>query len=404
LSVGEQTRASDFLGAALRDPARCGPGGLAFANCAAFAEINEATGVRNLTRLRTWLDVALPARLRARLVYDHEFSAGDLDTFEAGLADGFAADRLVDAEGRILSSSHARWRHLLYRAWLRYEGDSLELTLGRQRIAWGVGRLWNPIDRLNAIGPLALEPDQSTGVDAVDLRWNLDGFDYFELVYAPGRHRRDDRYAARVHATRLDTDVSVMGGFFEEAPTAGFDLARNLGDAAVRLETVWTRPERKVRPVGATAARAPDDFWQAVVSIDNNFDVGSGLYVLFEHLYNGNALGFGRGLAGPFLAFFQEGTPPRPASRAIFGTSQVVSFGRFQSGVQLGYDWTPELRIEPLVIVDWEGGSVLLFPTVHYTPTGSFDLTLGAQIGVGGRLSDYGSSAALGYLLAEFYF
>lgn len=395
-TVGQLTRLDDFSAAA----AGCaGPG---FPDCPAFDEVGEFTALQSLTRLRTRFDLQAGESLAAVLVYDHEVVAGDLATLEGALGASFARESLWGAEGTIASGPHAVWSHSLYRGYVEAQLGSLQATLGRQRIAWGEGRLWNPIDRLNAVGPLAIEADQSRGVDAVDLRWNFTGFDYLELVWAPARDPDDSRYVARYHGVFLDTDWSLLGGLIEEAPTVGFDLSRNVADAAVRVEAVWADPEREVNRFGSSTPVVPDDFWQVVVSLDTNLDVGTGLYLLVEHLYNGGALGFGSGLAGPLLPLFQP--PGVPASRDVFGTSHVVSGARHQSGAQIGYDLTPELRSDLLVIVDWSGGSAVLFPALGWSPSGSLEISLGVQVGFGPRRSEYGERGTLGYLLAEWFF
>jgi hypothetical protein len=396
LSVSAGTDLDAFSSAA------AGCAGPAFPDCPAFLEVGDRKVVQSLTRLRTRLDLQAGDRVTAVLVYDHEVAAGHLATLENALAASFARDSFWGAEGVIASGRHAAWSQLLYRGYLTAELGPMQATLGRQRIAWGEGRLWNPIDRLNAIGPLAIEADQSRGVDAIDLRWNFSGFDYLELVYAPARDPDDARYAARWHGVLWDTDWSLLGGWFEQAPTIGFDGSRNLGDAAVRFEAVWADPGQEIREFGAPAPHEPDDFWQVVVSLDTNLDVGGGLYLLVEHLYNGGALGFGSGLAGPLLPLFQP--PGIPASRDRFGTSQVVSGARQQTGLMLGYDLTPELRGNYLTLLDWSGGSAMLFPSLVWSPSGSVELALGVQVGVGPARSEYGERGTVGYLLGEWFF
>ena len=140
------------------------------------------------------------------------------------------------------------------------------------------------------------------------------GLTYLELVVAPLREPRDGSYALRLHGVWRDVDYSVMGGIFEEAPTVGVDLASNLGDAAVRLEAVFASPVREVWKLGTPSPEAPSDYWQLVLSIDYLFDVGNGVYTMLEHLYNGNALGFGSGLAGGLLPFFGQTTRPTPGN------------------------------------------------------------------------------------------
>jgi hypothetical protein len=281
------------------------------------------------------------------------------------------------------------------------------VVVGRQRIAWGVGRLWNPIDRFNAIPPLAVQSDQSQGVDSIDARWSFDGFNFVEAVYAPGDGTDEARYALRLHGVLRDTDVSLMGGVFEEAPTVGFDLARNIRDAALRVEVVYTDPEQKVWKVDSQrpSPKELDEFWQVVVSLDYNFDIANGIYGIVEHLYNGNALGFGEGRPGSLMPLFErEGPRVTPGSQALFGSSRVVTNADQQTAVSLSGELTPELRLELLTIYDWDGESAAFAPSVRYAPPGALEVSLGVQTFTGPRRSQYGSAETFVYLLADFYF
>lgn len=377
-----------------------------FADCDAFDKVGDDDAFQSFTRLRNRFDLTLHPALRAVVVYDQEVDAGEIDTLESRISSGFADDTFFDAEGDIIDRQSVVWRHLLYRGYLQLDTEHFAVTAGRQRVAWGVGRLWQPIDRFSAVPPLSIQPDQSAGIDSVDARWVLDGFHYLQAVYAPGTSRDEAREALRFHGVFMDTDYSLMAGRFARAPTFGFDLSRNLGDAAAGLEVVYTNPEREIWPVGAPGPREPGDFWQVVVSLDGNLDLVDGVYWLVEHLYNGGALGFGEGKAGPLLNFFEETSQgvPGPADSAVFAGSTVVTGARHQTGLQLSTDVTPELNAALLTIVDWNGGSAIFFPTLRYAPFDFMEVTLGVQTPVGPKLSQYGDTGELAYLLFDFYF
>jgi hypothetical protein len=405
VTIGSQTDADAFIAAGAQDPANCAAFVLPvpavdLADCAAFDTIGEKDAWQSLTRLRTRVDVEFTTRLRAVVVYDTELRTGILDTFESALGREFAGGDLVDAETTVIDEDRVAWSHILYRGFVQLETEHFDVSIGRQRIAWGVGRLWNPIDRFNAIPPLAIQAGESRGVDSIDAKWSFDGFSFVEAVYAPGRRQEESRYALRAHAVVLDSDISVMGGMFEEAPTVGFDFARNVGDAAGRIELVYARPHRKVPSLSSGEARErPDDFFQVVGSVDYTFDLADGLYVLVEHLYNGNALGFGRGRAGTLLPIVDAG-----GSTAIFGSSRVVTSAKNQTGFLLGGDITPELRLDFLTIYDWNGESAAFFPSLKYSPLAALEVTVGVQAFVGPRLSQYGSSETFVYVLADLFF
>jgi len=388
-----------------------------FPDCPAFGEVGDVVVASSLTRLRLRFDLRVNAHWSTVAVYDNEVRAGRLDTLETALGEGIAGESFLQAEHdtHVGDEDYVRWHQILYRGYLLFESERFEVALGRQRIAWGVGRLWNPIDRFNAIPPLSLQPDQSRGVDSIDARWLISGFTFLEAVFAPRREVKDSSYALRLHGVVWNVDYSFVAGVFEEAWTAGFDLAGNVGGAAARLEVVYANPERDVWPVGAARPGELDDFWQVVGSIDHLFDVGNGIYALVEHVYNGNALGFGRGRAGPLLPFFEStakppsGLPPgavfvTETSADRFGGSRVITRSRHLTGVQLGYDVLPEVRADLLAIYDWSGSSAVFFPTLSYDALDWLELVLGAQLPLGPRRSEFGSAENLAYLLAEVHF
>lgn len=420
--VGRGTTQDDFVAGLARDPTCVSPA--TFADCAAFDRVDEADLWSSLTRLRIELDATLRPELTAVVAYDQQFQVGVLDTLGEAIS-GERPDTFLGLEGDIHlfglgdDTDRRRWSQRLYRGYVRWDDGRVAATVGRQRIPWGVGRLWNPIDRFNPIGPLAIEPDESPGVDAVDLRWLFSGFRYVQLVYAPGTRARDTRVALRAQGVVHDVDASAMVGIFEEARVAGFDLTGNLGDAAWRTEVVWTDPERDVWPLDAARPREPSPYWQIVAGLDGNLDVGSGLYWLVEHLYNGAALGFGEGDAGRLAPLFGQTldrgeallAPPgsrgpwvRPADDAIFEGSGVVSFAHHTTGAQLGYDLGVAWRADLLVLWDWNGGSAAFFPTLRYTGWNFGDVTLGAQLFAGPDASQFGGQPPRVYLLAEVFF
>ena len=420
----QQTDFDDFREAIVADIAASPPtttclAAASFANCPAFNGVGDKDVVQSLTRLRIQADLRLTEWLSMFASYDNEIQAGSLDTLEADLGGGFSSKSFLEAEANLSSGSNHDWRHRLYRGYLRIETERFELSIGRQRIAWGVGRLWTPIDRFSALLPLNLQPGVTPGIDSLNGQFNFFGFDYLQFVYAPGSSRKRERWAVRLHGVVLDADLSAMGGIFEGAPTVGVDFSRNLGAGAIAFEAVFTSPRRDVWKVGDGSARSLSDYWQIVASFDINLDYGSGVYVLAEYLYNGNALGFGRGRAGVVLPFFEStnqapfqplppGAPPAPyvkgASNEIAGSSRIITNSEHQLGLELGYDLTPELRGDFVTLVDMDGGSAAFVPSLRYSPFGSIELTFGAQLFTGQRRSQYGASQPLAYVLADWFF
>lgn len=397
-----------------------------FEECPAFHEVGRLRVWQGLVRIRTRLDLQISPSLSGRIEYDHELVTGRLDTLQAQEFGALGAEPLLPFQEELWNfdlgaDSRGVWRHALYRGWLRWESEQALVILGRQRIPWGVGRLWNPIDRFNPISPLAIEQSESAGIDAVVATWFANDFAALDAVYAPGDDGDDPSYALRLHGLVSDTDYSLMAGVFDDANTIGATVERNLGDMAFHVEAVYANPDARVWPVGRSRPRGLPSFWQVVVSLDTNIDVGKGIYALIEHFYNGNALGLGRGRAGSLLSLYEATmTPPdelppvlraafpgpyvQPISADRFGGSGVVTFARHQTGGMLGYDLAPTLRGDLLVIYDWNGHSAAIAPQLGYTPRGDLEFTLGLQIFTGRRASQYGQAENLAFLTVEYFF
>jgi len=397
-----------------------------FEDCPAFDEVG-GTGVwQSLTRLRLRLDLQISQSLSARLEYDNELLMGKLDTLEFRGFDTTEVDPFLPLQDEIWNfdlggDSRGVWRHALYRAWLNWETEHFQVILGRQRIPWGVGRLWNPIDRFNPIAPLAIEQNVSSGVDSVVATWFASDAAALDWVYAPGDNGDHPDYALRLHGLVADTDYSLMAGVFDDANTVGATMERNLGEMAIHVEAVYADPDAHYWPVGSSRPRDLPSYWQVVVSLDTNIDLGKGIYALVEYLYNGNALGLGGGRAGSLLSLYESTmTPPvelprellaifpgpyvQPVSSDRFGGSRVVTFARHQTGVMLGYDLTPTLRGDLLVIYDWDGHSSAIAPQFSYTPRDDLEVALGLQLFTGNRDSQYGQAENLVFLTVDYFF
>ncbi|RMH51463.1 MAG: hypothetical protein D6682_04390 [Zetaproteobacteria bacterium] len=304
-------------------------------------------------RLRLALDGG--DRLRLHLAYDHELLQGGLP------ADPVAAAALqrpqptwLDADAPISRRSHLYWHHTLYRGWLAWERGAWRIKLGRQRIAWGSGRIWNPTDRFNPVAPTALEPDWKLGVDALRLEWNgVRDNRALTAVIAPGRaaHGVARKLALRWQQTRGDLDLALTGGAIGRTPIAGIDLTGNLGDGAIRLE--W---------LGEFDHAAGGEL---ILGGDNNWRLpwlAQPLYLAVEYLYHG--------------------TPGRPAS-----PDRLTIGSRHQIGASLGYDLTPLWRIDLLAIVDPDHGGSFMAPRLRWSAGDDLELDAIVQLPQGGAFT-----------------
>jgi hypothetical protein len=346
-----------------------------------------------LTRARLEAQAVWRDRLWSQVVYDHEvFTGSGLRGLSYRAAREIGTQTWLDADRTISRHRDAEWRHSLYRAWVRLEDDRYEITLGRQRIPLGRGRLWNPIDLFNPIPPLAIEGDQRIGQDAMRARLRLARGLWLEGIWSPQDDPDEHRSAVRLELSRTEIDLALMVGAFERDWVFGGDFAANLKGAAVRGEATFTDLESGGR------------IWQVVAGADYTFDVGSGLYALVEHLYNENRIDRGALLSLPPGLSVAAGTALVAVAQGS-ALNRITTFARNQTGAQLGYDLTPLLRLDGLWLYDWDGPSVAFVPALTWAARADLEVAVAGQLFWGeDERSDYGDQPALLILRLEAFF
>ncbi len=327
----------------------------------------------DLNRLRLEMDGG-DGPVRFHLAYDHELLWGGLVADPAvAVALARPEPTWVDASATIRQRTHFNWRHTLYRGWLEYDAGSVNIKLGRQRIAWGSGRIWNPTDRFNPVQPTALELEQKLGVDAVRVAWNYTGNGSVIAVAAPPRtsSRTSRKLALRWQDTFGEFDLAVTGGRIGNENMFGLDITGNLGDAGVRMEWMQARNSRD-GSYGQLSTGLDYTWYPALLP--------NGLYMALEYFYNGAA-------SSPLL------TQDRLNSRS----SHLL-------GGMLGYDLTPLWRFDLLVIADMQRSGAFISPSLKWSASENVDITAFAQIPQGTGVSEFAVFEPLYAVRADWYF
>jgi hypothetical protein len=226
--------------------------------------------VLNLTRLR--LRPTLRLWEGASVALEHEtdvlLSSRDLRSPFTPSATGNR--QAVTARWRVADGAHAVIDHYVDRLYFRQNLSWGSIIVGRQRIQWGSGRIWNPTDLFSPINPASYDKIEKDGADAVSLKLHLGQFTDLQLVYNLRPSLDSSNYGARFRTNYGEYDLSVMGGYFDRRPVIGADIAGNLFDAGVRAEVTWTGDSEK----------GSDAYLRYIVGADYQFSPV--LYLLFE--------------------------------------------------------------------------------------------------------------------------
>ncbi len=220
-----------------------------------------------------------------------------------------------------------------------YRGP-VEITVGRQRINWGIHTVWNPNDWFNSYNFLDFDYVERPGSDAARLEYALSNGSKWELAYSPGRFRYDDVGAVKYSFNTHTYDVQLISGMYRDNVAAGLGFAGNVWRAGWKGEVSWFHP---YNGFSDTVGR-----WSATTGIDYVFS--NGLYSQLAWLYN-------------------EVTASNAGGAAFVYTSDARQLMPFEHSIllQAGYPVNPLLQLNAAIIYAPENKSTIFFPTLSYS-------------------------------------
>lgn len=328
----------------------------------------------SLNRLRVEAKGDLAQGLALDLQYDNELLLGSyLDTAEFRAVKDRAPPQYWRADANYLERGDVYGRHRLYRAAVTLTRGNVDLKLGRQRIAWGTGRFWSPLDILNPVSPLALEREQRGGVDAALLEAKLGPLSRAAVVYAPAPGRGPPSRAMQWHGNAVGVDASLVAGRLLGLDIVGMDVASQIGDAGIRGEAARLRPG------------AGPGFNRWMAGADYAFQ--NGLTLSAELYYNGAG---SRDPAGYDFAGQRSG--------------RVASLATRYAGLYASFEITPLLKWMTYVVVNGDDGSRAIDTRLVWSVRPDLELTAGVQRFGGRSGSEYGSAAAAWQAQLQWFF
>lgn len=121
----------------------------------------------------------------------------------------------------------------LYRAFLSYQTDRSTVTLGRQRIPFGVGRIWNPTDVFNPINILSMEPEEREGTDSLRLEYAPSDLSTIDITVAV------DQAALRVKGfyANFDWGLILVGDGKKDQDIIGWVVEGELLETGIELRS-----------------------------------------------------------------------------------------------------------------------------------------------------------------------
>jgi hypothetical protein len=326
-----------------------------------------------LGRVRLKMTYVHP-RVEAHVEQDTELRTGShLETAEFRRQKDMPPGQYVAAQSNFVDTRRLYGTARFFRAHVKLKTDSADLTVGRQRIPLGTGRLWSALDLLNPANPLQVERNEYVGVDAALLEYRLSDTSKAMLVFAPDPAKRHARWNLRYQTHLQNADVTLTYGKYWEDRLVGVDVSTQLGDAGLRGEFSLTRPA-----VGPS-------YRKVLLGVDYGF--ANTLVLSAEYFHSSQS-------EQDRLAAFQRNSQ----------LAQVQPSGSRYLGFAASYDITPLVKFNGYWLTNLTDGSRFFSPSISYSVTEDLNVTGGAQFFLGNTRSDYGRGENLYFLQLQRFF
>jgi hypothetical protein len=251
---------------------------------------------------------------------------------------GISYADLVDLDDGIVNLSWViaeREKWLLHyipdRLNLDWYNSDWRITVGRQRINWGINMASNPNDLFNIYSFYEFDYPERPGADAVRIQHFIDWASRVEFAFSPDREMRNSVAAALYAFNSHGYDLQFITGYYRNRFAIGGGWAGNLRESGFKGEVMlFTDLEEN-----STGSRQTN--LVVALSIDHMFE--NSMFLVVEGLYNMN------GGRDSFQLFGEPLSADNP------------SFSKFQFMSQASYPFTPIWNGSLAAI--WYAGSVV---------------------------------------------
>lgn len=318
-----------------------------------------------------------------------EFSAGIRNNFNfgpmmAGFYPYYADELLKDYGWMDLTFSLAKdTSYLLYtnidRLYMKWTLKKLELTVGRQRINWGINLIWNPNDIFNTYNYFDFDYVERPGSDAILLRYYTGDFSSLQVA-AKLDYNHQLTAAALYKFNVKNYDLQFLGGVMAKDLVLGMGWAGQIKGVGFTGEASWFR----------NLNRFQDTTGQWVVSVSANYTFANQLYLNGSFIFNSAGT---TGPAGMGTDFFFGSMSPKTLTRSKFDLFGEVS-----------YPVTPLIKADVSAIFNPNDLSVFTGPSLDFSLTENLELFVMGQLFFGKSLSEFGDYGQMYYLRLKWTF
>ena len=269
--------------------------------------------------------------------------------------------------------------------------NKLQITLGRQRVAWGTCWVWNPTDIFNPLNVLDFDYEELPATDAIRLQYYTGAVSKLEIAYKPAKKNRDQILAGLWSINKWDYDFNFIAGMRFKRWLAGFSWAGDILDAGFRGEILVSdkasqsdNPNQLI-PLDNSIYNFDQSIVSASLSGDYTFE--NSFYIHTEILFNNN------GKTDNTFLYQQEAS-----------SLGMLSAARWSLYQEFAYDITPLIRGTIFAIFNPSDHSFIVVPSVSYSVITNLDLFANVFFFEGDSLTEFGEYGTAAYIRLKYSF
>lgn len=181
--------------------------------------------------------VYIRAEMRNRIFYGEQVRLtpgfGDFIEQDEGLVD--LSYNLVEEEALVVNTR-------LDRLLVNWSANKWDITLGRQRINWGINLVWNPNDLFNAFNYFDFDYEERPGSDALRVQYSSGAVSSFEFAYKFDSHARQQIGALLYKTNFKKYDWQALAGIYYDDIAIGTGWAGNIRNTGFKGELTYFQP------------------------------------------------------------------------------------------------------------------------------------------------------------------
>jgi len=148
--------------------------------------------------------------------------------------ENFLAKIIIDNENRYdrIKDDNTN-KTKIYRGYLKYSDELNLIVIGKQRIPFGVGKIWNPTDIFNPIDATAIESDERKGIESLRYEYALSEVSNIDTTIAK------DKQAFRIkgYIDVADIGFIVLKDQKKDQMIYGYEIQGELFDSGIELRS-----------------------------------------------------------------------------------------------------------------------------------------------------------------------